>query len=271
MKIVKKIMFIGTVLVIGIMVCSCGMKKNNSDESKDITLKSKPEIVLNERQKEILEEVGLPTEAEKLDSSQQEAIIAIDEMLTEIEKKYNTSFSYAGYIAPGPLEHEELIAYPTEGSSGDTFSVTRVKKNGKYVYEDEYVYGVVEPVFQEYILKYCEGELGVKNVKVYSMVTKIKDEDSIITNIKKGEIPLKEEDIDFNISGYSCIFVAGEKITEEVYDSFISNYKEWMTEHEIGHSSQFILLKAGNIGNVTEYNYTDYLSTEYYLCRDFQN
>ena len=271
MKIVKKIMIIGTVLIIGIGVCGCGMKKNSSDESKNITLKSKPELVLNERQKEILEEVGLPTDAEKLDSSQQEAIIAIDEMLTEIEKKYNTSFSYAGYIAPGPLEHEELIAYPTEGSSGDTFSVTRIKKNGKYVYEDEYVNDVIEPIFEEYVLKYCEAELGVDNVKVYSMVTKIKDEDSIITNIKKGEIPLKEEDIDFNISGYSCIFVDGEKITEEVYDSFISNYKEWMTEHEIGHSSQFILLKAGNIGNVTEYNYTDYLSTEYYLCRDFQN
>ena len=55
MKIVKKIMIIGTVLIIGIMICSCGMKKNNSDESKDITLKSKPELVLNERQKEILE------------------------------------------------------------------------------------------------------------------------------------------------------------------------------------------------------------------------
>ena len=65
--------------------------------------------------------------------------------------------------------------------------------------------------------------------------------------------------------------VDGEKITEEVYDSFISNYKEWMTEHEIGHSSQFILLKAGNIENINEYNYTDYVSVEYYLRRDFQN
>ena len=271
MKIVKKIMIIGMVLIIVIGVCGCGMKKNNSNESKNITLKNKSELVLNERQKEILEEVGLPTDAEKLDSSQQEAIIAIDEMLTAVEKKYNTSFSYAGYIAPGPLEHEELIAYPTEGSSGDTFSVTRIKKNGKYVYEDEYVNDVIEPIFEEYVLKYCEAELGVKNVKVYSMVTKIKDEDSIITNIKKGEIPLKEEDIDFNISGYSCIFVDGEKITEEVYDSFISNYKEWMTEHEIGHSSQFVLLRGGNIGNVDRYNHTDYLSTDYYLRRDFQN
>ena len=271
MKIVKKIMIIGTVLIIGIGVCGCGMKKNSSDESKNITLKSKPELVLNERQKEILEEVGLPTDAEKLDSSQQEAIIAIDEILTEIEKKYNTSFSYAGYIAPGPLEHEELIAYPTEGSSGDTFSVTRVKKNGKYVYEDEYVYGVVEPVFQEYILKYCEGELGTDSVKVYSIITRIKDEDSIIANIKNGVVPLKEEDIDFNISGDSCIFIDGEKVTEEAYDTFLTSYKNWMEKHGIDNSSQFVLLKGGNIGNVDRYNHTDYLSTEYYLCRDFQN
>ena len=270
MKIVKKIMIIGTVLIIGIGVCGCGMKKNSSDESKNITLKSKPELVLNERQKEILEEVGLPTDAEKLDSSQQEAIIAIDEMLTEIEKKYNTSFSYAGYIAPGPLEHEELIAYPTEGSSGDTFSVTRIKKNGKYVYEDEYVNDVIEPIFEEYVLKYCEAELGVDNVKVYSMVTKIKDEDSIITNIKKGEIPLKE-DIDFNISGYSCIFIDGGKVTEEAYDTFLTSYKNWTMGYELGDSAQFILLKEGNIENIERYNHTDYLTTEYYLRRDFQN
>ena len=50
MKIVKKIMIIGMVLIIGIGVCGCGMKKNNN-ESKNITLKSKPELVLNERQK----------------------------------------------------------------------------------------------------------------------------------------------------------------------------------------------------------------------------
>ena len=110
MKIVKKIMIIGMVLIIGIGVCGCGMKKNNSNESKNITLKSKPELVLNERQKEILEEVGLPTDAEKLDSSQQEAIIAIDEMLTAVEKKYNRSFSYSGYVEQGPLESEYLMA-----------------------------------------------------------------------------------------------------------------------------------------------------------------
>ena len=261
MKTVRKRMIIGVFIIIGIMACSCEMKKNNSDESKDITLKSKPEIVLNESQKEILEEVGLPTDAEELDSSQQEAIIAIDEMLTEIEKKYNTSFSYAGYIAPGPLEHEQLIAYPTEGSSRDTFTVTRGKENGKYVYEDEYANVLAEHVYTSYILKYCQTQVGEENVKIYS----------IITGIKEKKTQFQEKDIANNISGESCVFVDGGRVTEEDYNEFLLNYKQWIKEQGINDDTEFILLKEGLIDEVNGYSYTDYLSAECYLRGDFEN
>ena len=36
-------------------------------------------------------------------------------MLCYVEEKYNTSFSYAGYIAASTLEKEHMRAFPTSG------------------------------------------------------------------------------------------------------------------------------------------------------------
>ena len=127
--------------------------KKNTDNAK------KSELVLNERQKEILEEAGLSTNPEELTSSQKRAIVAIDEMLCEVENKYNISFSYSGYIAPGPLENEQLIAYPADGNEEeDSFTVTRTKVDGKYSYEDEYVNVVAKRRYMTYILEYCQTQ-----------------------------------------------------------------------------------------------------------------
>lgn len=54
---------------------------------------------------------------------------------------------------------------------------------------------------------------------------------------------LKAEQIDFNVSGESCIFVDGEKITEEVYNNFLSSYEKWTEEHGIDENTEFVLLK----------------------------
>lgn len=263
MKKLRKLIIIGSVIIIGIGACGCNMKKNDSGGRKRSEMGNKvAELVLNERQKEILEEVGLPTDVEELTYMQKRDIIAIDEMLTAMEEKYNRSFSYAGYIAPGPLEKEQLFAYPTGGDEdGECFAVTRIKEDGEYVYEDMYVNVVARPVYMAYVLEYCETQLGEGNVKVYS----------VITHIKNKTIPIKKEDIDFNISGDSCILMDGEKITEEDYNNFLCNYKKWTEEHGIEDDAQFVLLKERIIQNVTEYNYTDYLAPEYYLRRDFQN
>ena len=253
----KKLIIIGLTAIIGTGICGCNIKENSSDDTKKNT-----EIVLNERQKEILEEEGLSTNPEELTYSQKKSIVAIDEMLTAIEKKYNRSFSYAGYIEEGALEEEQLIAYPSDGDKdGESFAVTRTKESGEYVYEDEYVNVVAKQIYAAYILEYCQTQLGENNVKVYS----------IITNIKDKEMLLKAEQIDFNVSGESCIFVDGEKITEEVYNNFLSSYEKWTEEHGIDENTEFVLLKEEVIKNVNKYNYTNYLSSEYYLLMNSQN
>ena len=222
------------VLIIGIGVCGCGMKKNNSNESKNITLKSKPELVLNERQKEILEEVGLPTEAEKLDSSQQEAIIAIDEMLTAVEKKYNRSFSYSGYVGQGLLESEHLMAYPSDGNPRtDSFEV-RKTDNG---YEDDYMNVALRKGFNEYITKMVVEAFQTEQLKVYSKVT--------YTTLT--EVPSDEKMYSGAVSGVNCIYVDGSSVDIEKMENYIEDLKEKLYKSEIDCTCDVIYLKEKSI------------------------
>ena len=252
MKIVKKIMIIGMVLIIGIGVCGCGMKKNNSNESKNITLKSKPELVLNERQKEILEEVGLPTDAEKLDSSQQEAIIAIDEMLTAIEKKYNTSFSYAGYVATGPLEHGHLIAYPSDGSPRrDSFEVRRTD-NG---YEDDYMNVAIRENFSSYLTELARQVFKTESVKVFAEVT----ETTLV------EVPSDEKMYNGAVGSKNYIYIDSSCIGQQEFQSYIDELEKVFYQNELYGISEIILLKKDEIENLDEYNYSYYDISDRYI------
>ena len=253
MKIVKKIMIIGTVLIIGIMICSCGMKKNNSDESKDITLKSKPEIVLNERQKEILEEVGLPTEAEKLDSSQQEAIIAIDEMLTAVEKKYNRSFSYSGYVEQGPLESEHLMAYPSDGNPRtDSFEV-RKTDNG---YEDDYMNVAIRDDYAKYVEEIITSNLHNEHIRVFTE----------IYTTELTSVPENKQDYKGKVSSWKAVFLY---LTDnDEIPKYVQSIQEILKNENLKYDCEVIFLKEDVIDKLTEYNYEDYLSSDYYVQKE---
>ncbi len=253
MKIVKKIMIIGTVLIIGIMVCSCGMKKNNSGESKNITLKSKPEIVLNERQKEILEEVGLPTDAEKLDSSQQEAIIAIDEMLTAVEKKYNRSFSYSGYVEQGPLESEYLMAYPSDGNPRtDSFEV-RKTDNG---YEDDYMNVAIRDDYAKYVEEIITSNLHNEHIRVFTE----------IYTTELTSVPENKQDYKGKVSSWKAVFLY---LTDnDEIPKYVQSIQEILKNENLKYDCEVIFLKEDVIDKLTEYNYEDYLSSDYYVQKE---
>ena len=81
-----------SLLILMMGVCGCTM--NNSDLPNN----TESEVSLSQRQKDILAEQGLSTEYTELSASQQKAIVAIEEMLVYVEKKYNTSFSYDYFL-----------------------------------------------------------------------------------------------------------------------------------------------------------------------------
>ena len=72
-------------------------------------------VELTQRQKDLLEYLGLPTEYDELTDSQKNAVTSIEDMLTYLEDKYEKSFSYLSYAAAGVLEEEHLEAYPSQG------------------------------------------------------------------------------------------------------------------------------------------------------------
>ena len=246
-------MIIGTVLIIGIGVCGCGMKKNNSNESKNITLKSKPEIVLNERQKEILEEVGLPTEAEKLDSSQQEAIIAIDEMLTAVEKKYNRSFSYSGYVEQGPLESEHLMAYPSDGNPRtDSFEV-RKTDNG---YEDDYMNVAIRDDYAKYVEEIITSNLHNEHIRVFTE----------IYTTELTSVPENKQDYKGKVSSWKAVFLY---LTDnDEIPKYVQSIQEILKNENLKYDCEVIFLKEDVIDKLTEYNYEDYLSSDYYVQKE---
>ncbi len=246
-------MIIGMVLIIGIGVCGCGMKKNNSNESKNITLKSKPELVLNERQKEILEEVGLPTEAEKLDSSQQEAIIAIDEMLTAVEKKYNRSFSYSGYVEQGLLESEHLMAYPSDGNPRtDSFEV-RKTDNG---YEDDYMNVAIRDDYTKYVEEIITSNLHNEHIRVFTE----------IYTTELTSVPENKQDYKGKVSSWKAVFLY---LTDnDEIPKYVQSIQEILKNENLKYDCDVIFLKEDVIDKLTEYNYEDYLSSDYYVQKE---
>ncbi len=243
----------------GIGVCSCNMKKNDSDDNKKNKMSTKvAELVLNERQKEILEEVGLPTDVEELEYSQKRAIIAIDEMLTAVEEKYNRSFSYAGYVAPGPLEYEHLIAYPSDGAmSFDSFEVRKVEGENGTEYEDDYMNVVVRADFSEYMTQIASEVFHTDAVKVFSDVD--------VTDKKLSEIPKDKKEYNGAVGSYNIIFIDRASIDVEAFQSYVDELEDVLLENKLYSISEIMCLKENVIENLNEYNYSYYDISDSYI------
>lgn len=234
-----------------LMIGVCGCLMNHPNLSKN----TKPEVSLSERQKRILAENGLPIEYDELRISQRSAIMAIEEMLCYVEEKYDTSFSYAGYIAASPLEKEHMLAFPTSGSKmSDTFTIT---KNGD-TYEDDYINVAINAEFTSYIYENVQSFAPDTEFKVFSKITKT----SFL------EVPASPPDFDGKVESSLLIFIDGSTFKEEDLGSFKAQFTGFMREHKLYGMAQMILLKEGQIAYPTKYNYADYLSEEHYVSRE---
>ena len=80
---------------------------------------------LTQRQRELLEEMGLPADYDKLTDTQKNAVTSIEAMLSYLESKYQEEFCYLSYAEAGTLEKEHLEAYPASGTPSDVVTVYR--------------------------------------------------------------------------------------------------------------------------------------------------
>jgi hypothetical protein len=243
---------IGIILIlISLMTSACGCIKNIPDEINNTVQK----VSLSERQKSILEENGLPTEYNELLPSQKAAIVAIEEMLCYVEEKYDTSFSYAGYIAASPLEKEHMIAFPTSGNmASDSFTIT---KNGD-TYEDEYINVVIIEGFTSYIYENIKAFIPDTEFMVFSKITKT----SFL------EVPPVDVVFDGKVESSLNVFIDGGSFEDDDLRNFNEQFAGFMKEHQLYGIAQIVLLKEGRLVYLTKYNFTDYLSEEHYTDRE---
>ncbi|WP_040214966.1 hypothetical protein [Clostridium polynesiense] len=245
------------IVIILTMIGVWGCSMDNKPLSKDNTDSG---ITLNERQKEILSKNDLPTEYNKLNSSQKDAIVAIEEMLQAVEKKYGMEFAYSGYIAENVLEKEQLRAYPASGDKAtDSFTVTRIERNGEIVYKDDYINHAVSHLFSSYIEGFVKKEMKIDAVKVFSEIT--------ATSLEA--VPEDFSKFHGSVESNNSLFIDSKELSEDQLSSFINKYEKWMKEHQLFGSTQIILLKPDILIRLTKYNFTDYLFEKYYLRREF--
>ena len=246
-----RIIAIITILMMGM----CGCTMNNSKSSDNIDSK----VTLNERQKSILAEAGLPTDYEELNRTQKAAIVSIEELLSYIESKYDMEFCYAGYIAASVLEAERLIVYPAGGTrSTDCFSITR---SADGTITDEYMNVALRAGYSELVLSLVEDALTSENAKVFVKVT-----ETTLTSV-----PDDIDQLTGNVEGISVIFVDGSVMSGEQFESFVSSIKQVLEEKQMYGTANIILLNTDTLRYLTQYNYTDYLDPSCYTERESIN
>ncbi len=237
------------VSLIILMMGVCGCTKNNSD----LPSNTESEVSLTQRQTDILTEQGLSTEYTELSASQQKAIVAIEEMLSYAEKKYNTSFSYAGYIAQSSLEKEHMRAFTTSGDKEtDSFTITKTDAG----YEDDYVNVAANAIYVAYVCDGIKAILPNTEIKVFAEITKT----SLV------EVPTVDTDLQGKIDSSLWVFIDSTTFGEQDLSKFKTDFNEYLIEHQLYGIAQLILLKDGKIAYLTKYNYTDYLSEEHYAA-----
>jgi len=130
---------------------------------------------LNERQLEILRSKDLPTEWKQLTTIQRQSIVAIEEMLEYVEKKYEKPFCYAGYRRRNPLfmDEESLLCY-AQGDDPDIDCFT--VKREKIGFRDGYAWVTQTRVVQKEMEEKLAGILEGQKYKMFVELTGVSDE-----------------------------------------------------------------------------------------------
>ena len=219
---------------------------------------SKQPTKLNERQKEICNEVGLPTNVKQLNVGQRERLFRIEELLQHLDKKYNTTFKYRGYYQAfaSVYQKEHLEAY-TDKTGKFEYTTLTIEDNGSF--KDDYPFQLIKPIVKYDFIKYMKNNLERK-FKVYVVwgETEIKD----IHNINKKSL--------YGTTEVSCTaFVehSNDLDVTEIGDSIANWYKS------LGIYGNTNVI-AVNKGTLKDINYNNYGSikrkqhlTNYLMCK----
>lgn len=209
-----------TVLMVSILSGCAFIKQKVPKESS-----AKELYMLNDRQKAILEQEGLPTKYEELPLSKKIAIEAIEDMFKYLDVQYpEDDFIYIGYIPQTSLEKEQLLVNCQYGK----VTVYRDISEKKNVFTDNYYEMKASDIYATEIDNLLSGISNDNDyiVSVFvnkfdgvfadvSMVDHCMANVTIFVNEDLGEEKFK--DITFRISKYLSEKAKKQSVSADVY------------------------------------------------------
>lgn len=244
-----KYRFKGFIFICSVIMLFTGCMGIKTDDN---ALETETEVILNDRQVGILKEEGLPTSYEDLNISQKNAIVAIEDMLQYLDKKYEIRFLYGGSYTPSVgVETDSITAFAEgDNDSSNIITVYRDFESSEYIYDDDY-----EEILASYdyikILEEFIKETGiVDDFWVCSDVYKLSD------NSNKSLIE--------HAHSSNSIFVSG--ITDKELEILIEQYNIWMGTYNLDCAviTNFILQNSEDYKATNKYNYIDEINSGKY-------
>lgn len=211
---------------------------------------------LTKRQKEILKTHFSDKEFKDLTDEEKEKIICIEEMMQEMDKKYNVDFKYRHYMADSERKTETLIvSIDTEGKNKDYNSIiiTRTKDGKNYKYDDTYLDTKLAELSDELFTEDLVKKLKIKDYFVKSRITE--------TDLTK--ITTKTSDLKGKITGHYIIYLNADEISQTKLEQIKDKFETWMQTNEIYGFANIVVLKGESFKEVTADNYSKYLGKDY--------
>lgn len=223
----------------GVLLVMPGCAPANIGANENTTInKTEEEVMLNARQIEILTAKELPTNYGELNAYQKHAIVAIEDMLCYLEKKYDKTFYFVNYDGPG---NEMLVAECDDAS----VKVYRSYQGESYRYSDNYMELCASPFYQQELQDYLCSKCGEGNCLIFSEVTRVDE-----------NITLSSDGIIGKASARSDAFIS-DSIGQQAFRTLISEYTEWIQANANGHECMvtFYLTESEKMGKLHSYNY----------------
>ena len=232
----KKIL--STILIFAMVLSLSGCVKYLKPE-KEKEEKIEEQVVLNERQKELLRELELPEEYDELNDSQKDGIVMIEKAFVYLEDKYPQKLEYDGYVAGG-IDGQYVTVKVTDSCPEEIVTVQIYKNNGHYEMVDDYENFIVAKEATEEMKAFLSNYFNLADIQVHIYVYEVQDGDTAPQRAING------------------------LYAEEEVKTVAKEYVEWMknVHHRKAGVAEFRLYSVENYEKINEFNYTDYFGEE---------
>lgn len=220
-------------------LCGCGGKR----ESAQTDRQEPTEVVLTERQKQILRDNGLPEDYDQLTISQQNGIEKIEDGLSYLEEKYHDDFEYYGYV-PGGLDGEYLTALISDTLPEKYVTLYFSYVGQEYKFSDNYEAVMAEDAYVQETTDFLKGYFDPSDFQVYVEIYELQE---------KGDSVVERA------SGCPNIMINDVYSEKEIMEA-AEAYAQWIAhmKNKKGGAAIFRVLKTEDYQECDEFNYKDY-------------